>query len=435
MWVRKTYKNTNMYQTSTCVLGTGLRRNDTDIKQCVRPLCPEHGGWTDWTDWGTCSVTCGIGVQKRHRTCTNPSPLRYGDHCFGDTMDVNICVKDPCEAVDGGWTEWGGWGNCSASCDWGLRKRSRSCTNPCPDPYGKYCDGDSSDVEICYRKACHKYIRPGRMSALGIFPYTVSDTSVTFNAYNITDITPTPALGEAGFTGWIIPETDSANGSGNITLYENQPVGATDIKFKVKEDQDSVGYKVETLTDDFSVWSRGRLILKTPLDYEVMKTYVLEISATTNSSENGSSGSSATATVTVNIIDVNNPPAFKSSSYGICVADGLDSGTDVIQAKATGDSSLMSYSIANGDDNGYFVIGNTTGMISVAPNKTLDASVTRGYALQIKVKDEGEDESPYDVTATTSVFIVLADMKCSIASTINIGVMTVLLTQILNFLF
>ncbi|XP_053385798.1 cadherin-23-like [Mercenaria mercenaria] len=258
-------------------------------------------------------------------------------------------------------------------------------------------------------------------------------TSTLFDEYFTHNIIT--ALGEAVFTGWIIPETDSANGSGNITLYENQPVGATDIKFKVKEDQDSVGYKMETLTDDFSVWSRGRLILKTPLDYEVMKTYVLEISATTNSSENGSPGSSATATVTVNIIDVNNPPAFKSSSYGICVADGLDSGTDVIQAEATGDSSLMSYSIANGDDNGYFVIGNTTGMITVAPNKTLDASVTRGYALQIKVKDEGEDESPYDVTATTSVFIVLADMKCSIANTINIGVMTVLLTQILNFLF
>ena len=57
-----------------------------------------HGGWSVWASWETCPVTCGVGIQKRHRTCTNPSPLRHGNHCFGDTMDVQICEQTPCES-------------------------------------------------------------------------------------------------------------------------------------------------------------------------------------------------------------------------------------------------------------------------------------------------------------------------------------------------
>ncbi|XP_053385405.1 uncharacterized protein LOC128550433 [Mercenaria mercenaria] len=40
-----------------------------------------------------------MGIQKRHRTCTNPYPLRYGDHCFGDTMDVKLCKEVSCDST------------------------------------------------------------------------------------------------------------------------------------------------------------------------------------------------------------------------------------------------------------------------------------------------------------------------------------------------
>ena len=54
------------------------------------------GGWTTWSDWSACPVTCDSGLQKRHRSCTNPTPLRQGNHCFGDAMDVQLCKEKPC---------------------------------------------------------------------------------------------------------------------------------------------------------------------------------------------------------------------------------------------------------------------------------------------------------------------------------------------------
>lgn len=37
-----------------------------------------HGNWSAWTPWTSCSRTCGLGVQSRMRSCTNPMPEHGG---------------------------------------------------------------------------------------------------------------------------------------------------------------------------------------------------------------------------------------------------------------------------------------------------------------------------------------------------------------------
>ena len=40
-----------------------------------------NGGYSDWSTWTQCSVTCGIGHRARNRSCTNPPPGLYGNDC------------------------------------------------------------------------------------------------------------------------------------------------------------------------------------------------------------------------------------------------------------------------------------------------------------------------------------------------------------------
>lgn len=55
-----------------------------------------HGGWSLWSDWGSCSVSCDVGMQRRDRSCNNPYPARNGYHCFGDSRDDRICMSVAC---------------------------------------------------------------------------------------------------------------------------------------------------------------------------------------------------------------------------------------------------------------------------------------------------------------------------------------------------
>jgi len=51
-----------------------------------------NGDWSMWSEWGSCSVTCDVGIQRRDRSCSDPYPDNYGDHCFGESRDDRICM-------------------------------------------------------------------------------------------------------------------------------------------------------------------------------------------------------------------------------------------------------------------------------------------------------------------------------------------------------
>ncbi|XP_069107637.1 uncharacterized protein [Argopecten irradians] len=59
------------------------------------------GQWSAWTNFGSCTTTCGAGKQIRTRTCSNPAPANGGRACQPDTngdSDTNVksCVSQEC---------------------------------------------------------------------------------------------------------------------------------------------------------------------------------------------------------------------------------------------------------------------------------------------------------------------------------------------------
>ena len=58
-----------------------------------------NGGWGSWTTQGTCSKTCGVGVQSRSRTCDNPAPAHSGSPCSGSSSGTESCNLTPCPGI------------------------------------------------------------------------------------------------------------------------------------------------------------------------------------------------------------------------------------------------------------------------------------------------------------------------------------------------
>ncbi|XP_071786151.1 uncharacterized protein [Asterias amurensis] len=54
------------------------------------------GGWTAWSDWSVCSVSCNGGTQSHQRTCTNPQPAHGGNPCVGALTETQQCNIGPC---------------------------------------------------------------------------------------------------------------------------------------------------------------------------------------------------------------------------------------------------------------------------------------------------------------------------------------------------
>ncbi|KAJ8042331.1 Hemicentin-1 [Holothuria leucospilota] len=127
--------------------------------ECGTQDCKQDGNWAQWTSWSPCSVTCGFGTSSRNRTCSDPAPASGGRDCPGSLIVNNFYQEEDCMEllecpVDGGWTEWSAWTNCSELCGGGYEMRNRSCTNPAPSSTGQDCEGNSTNLKICNAQPC-----------------------------------------------------------------------------------------------------------------------------------------------------------------------------------------------------------------------------------------------------------------------------------------
>uniref|UniRef100_A0AAR2LHG3 SCO-spondin n=1 Tax=Pygocentrus nattereri TaxID=42514 RepID=A0AAR2LHG3_PYGNA len=110
-----------------------------------------NGGWSVWTPWSVCSVTCGAGLQSRYRFCSSPERAGNGLPCLGPDRQDQVCVLSPC---DGGWSEWTSWTDCTKSCGGGVRSRRRECDRPATEREGDFCEGLKTELIACNMDPC-----------------------------------------------------------------------------------------------------------------------------------------------------------------------------------------------------------------------------------------------------------------------------------------
>ncbi|XP_065194347.1 papilin-like isoform X3 [Sycon ciliatum] len=119
-----------------------------DSLQLMTCSCPVDGRWSTWTAIGTCSVSCGSGNQIRVRSCNSPPPAHGGRVCSGQNRQTVSCQTNPCP-INGKWSQWSAFSQCSKTCGGAQQTRKRTCTSPSPAHGGYDCSGISSDTRSC----------------------------------------------------------------------------------------------------------------------------------------------------------------------------------------------------------------------------------------------------------------------------------------------
>jgi hypothetical protein len=131
---------------------------------CSEQCCdegPQDCEWAVWTEWSSCSATCGGGVMSRIKALATP-PRIGGKMCTKDGEVENVMEYKPCgetlcnyvAPVDGQWAEWGEWSSCSRTCGEGFRFKHRAVASE-PAHGGKAAEGDQQLFETCDLGACN----------------------------------------------------------------------------------------------------------------------------------------------------------------------------------------------------------------------------------------------------------------------------------------
>lgn len=151
--------------------GNDCRGSSTQTERCFLRNCPINGNYSEWTQFSSCSLTCGGGERFRTRTCTNPRAQYGGLNCsgLGPNREVQDCNTQPCP-INGGYSEWSNFSACSVSCNSGIKTRYRLCNNPQPQHGGRNCSnlGPAQENRSCFLKVCPVDGNYGNWSSFGI---------------------------------------------------------------------------------------------------------------------------------------------------------------------------------------------------------------------------------------------------------------------------
>ena len=109
----------------------------------------------------TCAtLTCSESVAGLRWQSFN-TPMIDGTNCSINRITQGVCrtgicvLKDrPNHPIDGGWSQWLEWSDCSHTCDTGHRQRERKCVAPAPSNGGAMCLGDIRQYATCLLSKC-----------------------------------------------------------------------------------------------------------------------------------------------------------------------------------------------------------------------------------------------------------------------------------------
>jgi len=139
-------------------------------RHCQVACCKQDGQAGPWGGWSSCSKSCGGGTRSRTRDVIWPNPDCKGKDPLSqpaDREESEACNTDACP-VHCQATKWSEWSSCSASCGGGTRTRTRTIIQKA-EHGGNQCHGGeaTTQTEACNEGCCPKDVEMSKWSSYG----------------------------------------------------------------------------------------------------------------------------------------------------------------------------------------------------------------------------------------------------------------------------
>lgn len=216
----------------------------------------------------------------------------------------------------------------------------------------------------------------------------------------ITDVNDSPPQ---FLTPWTIH-----NPTYTLELREEQPVGTIIATYKaIDKDSDIAGYTISPKSEYFEINNgTGIVQIKKQIDYEK----ITNINFTIFAFDSGIPQLNATATIYVNVLNVNdNDPKFSAKEYNVSVSENSPNSTRIIVVSATdldkGDFGKITFNLT-GQHSEHFRIDPESGEVTVANSNFLDHETIKETVLQVVASDG----APNNFKRSVSVPVYLSIM-------------------------
>ena len=178
-----------------------------------------------------------------------------------------------------------------------------------------------------------------------------------------------------------VPENSTADTTVGTAVVASDPENDT-LSYRLSGDNN---FTIDSATGQIRVASRAAL------DHERRPTHTVVVTAS------DPSDASATATGTISVGDVNEPPVFDMATISLEVVEDAEEGASVGRpvAATDDDGDQLSYSLSG---RGPFAIDETTGQIVVGANAVLDPSFQDTYSVTVEARDPDFARDTIDVT-------------------------------------
>ncbi|HUP24611.1 MAG TPA: cadherin domain-containing protein, partial [Thermoanaerobaculia bacterium] len=226
------------------------------------------------------------------------------------------------------------------------------------------------------------------------FDFQVEDlsgaTDTATVSITVTGVNDPPVVDAATFT---VAENSAAGTAVGTVTFTDPDAGQSHV-FAITAGNTGGAFAIDPTT--------GEITVATPaaVDFETTPSFGLTVEVT----DDGVPPLTGSATVTVDLTDVNDAPVVADQSFS--VAEDAANGT-VVGTVAASDQDLpaqtLSFAITGGNTGGAFAIDPSSGEITVANETAIDFETTPSFALTVEVTDDGVPPQTTAATATITV--------------------------------